>query len=193
VGRVRFQEEEFRVSDAVMEVMRAIEFAAGRHALQKRKGALKEPYLNHLVSVANLLAKATAGSDFGLITAGLLHDVIEDTDTSTEDLERHFNPEIVELVLEVTDDKSLPKLERKRLQIEKAPNLSKKAKQLKLADLAHNLESIATSPPGDWSRERRREYIGWANLVAAGCRGVDEFLESKLDDASELAEDSLRQ
>src|SRR5882672_10834679 len=131
---------------------RAADYAARQHIAQRRKGERAEPYVNHLTEVAALLAAASDGSDDVLVMGGLLHDTLEDTDATYEDLVQRFGPEVAALVAEVTDDKSLPKEERKRLQIDKTPGKSRRAKLLKLADKTSNLRSLATSPPKGWPR-----------------------------------------
>jgi len=166
---------------------RALDFAARKHVHQRRKGELAEPYVNHLSDVARLLAEATKGEDIAVVIAGLLHDTIEDTDTTFEELAKEFGPEVAGLVSEVTDDKALPKAERKRLQIETAPHKSRRARMIKLADKTSNLHSMIASPPKDWSLERRRDYIDWADKVAAGCRGVNAYLEREFESARERA------
>lgn len=166
---------------------RALDFAARKHVHQRRKGELAEPYVNHLSDVARLLAEATKGEDITVVIAGLLHDTIEDTDTTFEELAKEFGLEVAELVSEVTDDKALPKAERKRLQIETAPRKSRRARMIKLADKTSNLHSMIGSPPKDWSLERRRDYIDWAEKVAAGCRGVNAYLEQEFELARERA------
>ncbi len=115
--------------------------------------------------------------------AGLLHDTIEDTETTYDELVTEFGTVLADLVAEVTDDKSLEKAERKRRQVETAPNKSDRAKMIKIADKTSNLKSIVASPPKDWSVERQREYFAWAAKVVAGCRGVNAKLEGWFDDA----------
>ncbi len=171
---------------------RALDFAARKHVHQRRKGELAEPYVNHLSDVARLLAEATNGEDVTVIVAGLLHDTIEDTETSFDDLMKEFGREIADLVAEVTDDMSLPRAERKRLQVEQAPKKSMRARIIKLADKTSNLHSMIASPPKDWSVERRREYIDWADKVAAGCRGVNAYLEQEFDRARRRAKAAVK-
>lgn len=171
------------MSKALIEVMRALDFAAHHHAHQRRKGAAKEPYINHLAEVATLLAEATEGRDPTLVIGGLLHDLIEDQDVTAEEIARRFGREVAELVLEVTDDKALPRAERKRRQIETAAAKTRRARMLKLADKTSNLRSMASSPPVDWSPERRAEYVAWAKRVADECRGVNPALERGFDEA----------
>ena len=169
------------MSKDIIQFARALDFAAKKHAHQRRKGELEEPYINHLADVTRLLVTATEGRDTVLALAGLLHDTIEDTETTFDEIEAEFGREVADLVAEVSDDKSLPKAERKQLQIEKAPAKSDRAKMLKLADKTSNLQSIIHSPPVDWSLERKREYFKWARDVVAGCRGVNEYLEKEFD------------
>jgi len=165
----------------------AAEFAAKRHVLQRRKGAKGEPYINHLAEVAMLLADATGGSDAALAAAGFLHDTLEDTPTEYEELAAIFGADVAELVAAVTDDKSLPKAERKRLQVEQAPSKSARARLLKMADKISNLRSLATSPPADWDSARALEYVDWAERVVAGCRGLNAHLEQLFDAAATQA------
>ncbi len=165
----------------------AADYAARQHVAQRRKGERGEPYVNHLTEVAALLAEATDGSDVVLLMGGLLHDTLEDTDATYEDLVERFGPEVAKLVAEVTDDKSLPKEERKRLQIEKTPAKSRRAKLLKLADKTSNLRSLVTNPPSGWPLERLRDYVVWAHDVVRSCRGLNPRLEAAFDAACEEA------
>ncbi len=161
----------------------AADYAARQHIAQRRKGERAEPYINHLTEVAALLAEATGGTDVTLLAGGLLHDTLEDTDSTYEDLEQRFGPEIAALVAEVTDDKSLPKEDRKRLQIDKTPAKSRRAKLLKIADKTSNLRSMVSSPPKGWTPERLRDYVGWAEQVVRSCRGLNITLDAAFDQA----------
>ena len=171
------------MSRTVVDLARALDFAARKHRDQRRKGAASEPYINHPAEVARLVAEATAGVDPVLVIAALLHDTIEDTETTMDELAREFGAEVASLVAEVTDDKSLPKAERKQLQVKNAPHKSPRAKLIKVADKTSNLRSIVASPPADWSLQRQREYFDWAAKVVAGCRGINPTLESWFDEA----------
>jgi (p)ppGpp synthase/HD superfamily hydrolase len=167
----------------IVAVARALDFAARMHSSQRRKGEAGEPYVNHLAEVALLVAEATEGKDPVAVLAALLHDAIEDTPTTREELEREFGPEVAGIVAEVTDDKSLPKTERKRLQEENAPHKSPRAKLVKIADKTSNLRSIAKSPPVGWDLDRQRQYFDWAARVVSGCRGTNATLERWFDEA----------
>lgn len=162
-------------------------FAAERHCGQTRKGTRAAPYLNHLAEVASLVATQTDGADAPLVAAAWLHDTIEDTATSQEDLVARFGDDVAGLVLEATDDKSLPKQERKRLQEAHAPTRSDRAKILKIADKLSNLREILSDPPADWDVARRRDYVDWAVRVVAGLRGGAPILEREFDAAAEAA------
>lgn len=166
-------------------ITKAVHFAADKHRDQRRKGEDAIPYINHPAEVAELLAKHTDGKDTILILGGLLHDTVEDTETTFEELEREFGKEVADLVAEVTDDKSLPKMERKRLQVEHAPHTSERARQIKLADKISNLQSILEVPPSGWDNARKVEYFEWAKKVTDGCRGVNEGLEKAFDEVYE--------
>ncbi len=169
------------MSEAVLQFARALDFAARKHAHQRRKGESAEPYINHLADVTRLLAAATEGRDTELVIAGLLHDTLEDTDTSYDELAAEFGPEVAALVAEVTDDKSLERQERKQRQVTTAPMKSAQAKMIKLADKTSNLHSILHSPPVGWDDARKREYFEWARRVIEGCRGVNPYLEQEFD------------
>ena len=162
----------------------AYHFAAAKHVGQRRKGEAAEPYVNHLTEVADLVARATGG-DLDIVVAAVLHDTVEDTETTVAEIEARFGSRIAGLVTEVTDDKSLLKAERKRLQIEHAAHASPGAKTIKLADKTSNLRAMVSSPPKGWPAERRAEYLDWARQVVAGCRGTNPWLESQFDEAAE--------
>jgi (p)ppGpp synthase/HD superfamily hydrolase len=169
--------------DGLCLVTHAADFAARRHSELKRKGAAGEPYINHLIEVADLLASATEGRDPALVAAGYLHDTLEDTATTKQELAAYFGSDVAALVLEVTDDKRLPKAERKRLQIVKAADKTERARLLKVADKISNLRALALSPPAGWPIERRSEYVDWAEAVVASCRGLNVFLDNAFDRA----------
>ena len=158
-------------------ISEAADLAARRHNGMARKGRGSEPYINHLAEVAATLAVHTNGQDPNLVVAGLLHDTLEDTQTTYEELVSGFGQDVADLVKEATDDKSLPKAERKRLQVENTPHKSVRAKMLKIADKLSNLKAILNSPPQNWPPERKREYFDWAKQVVDGCNGVNRGLE----------------
>ncbi|HSW09201.1 MAG TPA: HD domain-containing protein [Aquabacterium sp.] len=164
-------------------ILRASMFAAHKHRDQRRKDVNASPYINHPLSLACVLANEGGVTDAATLCAALLHDTIEDTDTSAEELAREFGAEIAGLVGEVTDDKTLQKAERKRLQIEHAATISDKAKRVKLADKICNLRDVADSPPAGWSLDRKREYFDWAKAVIDRLRGIDARLEAVFDAA----------
>jgi (p)ppGpp synthase/HD superfamily hydrolase len=167
----------------VVALVRALDFAARKHRDQRRKGAAAEPYVNHLAEVALLVSQATRGRDRLAVLGALLHDTMEDTRTTKRERAAAFGPRVAALVAELTDDKSLPKQVRKRLQVETAPGKSRRAKLIKIADMTSNLRSILESPPVDWNAARRRKYFDWAAKVAEGCRGVSPWLEARFDEA----------
>jgi GTP diphosphokinase / guanosine-3',5'-bis(diphosphate) 3'-diphosphatase len=140
-------------------------------------------YINHPIALANVLANDVGITDVTTLVAALLHDTIEDTDTTQAEVEAEFGPAVAAVVGEVTDDKSLPKHERKRLQVEHAAHISTPAKLVKLADKICNLRDVAGAPPADWSLERKREYFDWARSVVDQMRGVHTALESLFDSA----------
>jgi GTP diphosphokinase / guanosine-3',5'-bis(diphosphate) 3'-diphosphatase len=172
-------------------LLRAVSFASVKHRNQRRKDAEFSPYINHPIAVASVLATECAVADMQLLIAAILHDTVEDTETTFDELREHFGPTAMELVRELTDDKSLPKAERKRLQIEHAHSASPGAKQLKIADKICNIRDILANPPAGWSLQRRREYLEWAAQVVDACRGVNPCLEKAFDAALAQARRSV--
>jgi (p)ppGpp synthase/HD superfamily hydrolase len=169
-------------------VLRAADAAARWHADQRRKGSAAEPYINHLLEVAMLVAEATDGRNPALVAAALLHDAIEDQKIPPDTIAQEFGAQVAAIVVEVTDDKSLDKLERKRLQVINAYKKSNPAKILKLADKISNLRALAVSPPSDWPIERRLAYVRWARDVAVGLKGISPRLEAEFECAAAAAE-----
>jgi (p)ppGpp synthase/HD superfamily hydrolase len=165
----------------VQRILEAAKFAAEKHAAQKRKGAAAEPYINHPIEVALLIAGSSESLDTNLVMAGLLHDTIEDTGTAPEELERLFGRDVAALVVELTDDKSLPKEVRKALQVTNAPHKSVRAQVIKLADKISNLRSLLASPPATWSTERKREYFAWAHQVVSALSAPNPILKAEFD------------
>jgi len=154
----------------------AVMFAAERHKNQRRKDADASPYVNHPIALAHLLATTAGIEDLVVLQAAILHDTIEDTETTAAELRERFGDEVTSIVLEVTDDKALPKQRRKELQVEHAPHKSKGAALVKLADKTCNLRDIANSPPADWPLLRRQEYFDWAKRVVDSLPRVSEAM-----------------
>lgn len=164
-------------------VARSADFAAKRHAAQRRKGEAAEPYVNHLAEVAMLLAANVKPVDAELVAAGWLHDTIEDVGVTAEELIANFGARVASIVVECTDNKSLPKPERKRLQEVNAPKKSREARLVKIADKTSNLRALRQSPPNWWPPERVVEYLSFSRRVVAGCRGLAPELEALFDEA----------
>ena len=168
-------------------LLKALSFAAHKHRDQRRKDAEASPYINHPIALAQVLTGEGGVTDIEVLAAALLHDTIEDTATTGEELQREFGERIAAIVAEVTDDTGLPKAERKRLQIEHAARLSDGAKLVKLADKICNLRDVAERPPAKWDMQRRREYFEWAKRVIDGLRGAPgapmRLLEAAFDRA----------
>jgi (p)ppGpp synthase/HD superfamily hydrolase len=162
-------------------LMDAAYFAADKHATQRRKGVAAEPYINHLLEVAALVSSATPEPDVTTVIAALLHDCIEDAGVTKQELVERFGEEVAAVVAEVTDDKSLKKEERKRLQVVNAPKKSPRAALVKLADKVSNLRAMLNSPPADWSDERRTQYFAWAKEVVEGLPSPNPFLKAEFD------------
>ena len=163
-------------------LLKALSFAAFKHRHQCRKGSPPIPYINHPIALADLLVRTANVRDPEIIAAALLHDTIEDTDTTFAELEAEFGPVISRLVAELTDDKSLPKEERKRLQVEHASSLSPRARIVKLADKVCNLRDIVQDPPAGWPLERKQQYFDWAKSVVDKIPGTNVELENAFDE-----------
>jgi len=162
-------------------LLKATQFAAAKHQMQRRKDVAASPYINHPIGVATLLAEVGGITDIDTLVAAILHDTIEDTQTTADELEREFGRAARHLVEEMTDDKALETAVRKRLQIEHASGLSRQAKAIKLADKISNVLDVTDSPPANWSLARRLEYLDWTEKVVAGCRGTNDALERRYD------------
>jgi guanosine-3',5'-bis(diphosphate) 3'-pyrophosphohydrolase len=169
------------MSDTTL-LLDALHFAADKHRFQRRKDPEASPYINHPIAAAELLARVGGVTDMVTLLAALLHDTIEDTDTTPDELEARFGPEVRGVVMEVTDDKSLSKEERKQEQIDHAPLRSSRAKHVKIADKICNVIDVTYSPPPKWTIGRRREYLEWSAQVVVGCRGTNAALEQRFDE-----------
>jgi guanosine-3',5'-bis(diphosphate) 3'-pyrophosphohydrolase len=172
-------------------VSEAADLAARRHNGMARKGRGNEPYINHLAEVANLLAAATDGADAELVAAGWLHDTVEDTDTTREELAQKFGERVAALVVEVTDDMSLPKDQRRQKQIVDAPKKSPGAKLIKIADKISNIRARILPEPTQDARADLIDYVAWAEKVVAGCRGINAPLDRTFDETVKLARSTL--
>ena len=150
--------------------LKALHFAADKHRDQKRKDVDASPYINHPIYVAQILADIGGVDDLGVLAAAVLHDTVEDTEAESADIEREFGARIARIVGEVTDDKSLSKSERKRLQIEHARHMSEEGALVKVADKIANVRDVASNPPADWDAARRKDYLDWAEKVVAKCK-----------------------
>jgi (p)ppGpp synthase/HD superfamily hydrolase len=174
-------------SAQVLRLAQAYDYACRKHVDQRRKGAGAEPYVNHLAEVAGMVARATGGHDVNLIIAALLHDVVEDQGVKREELAAEFGEDVAALVMDVTDDKRLPKDERKRLQIEHAAHISTRARLLKVADKTSNLRALQLSPPPHWPHARKQRYFAWAKAVVDQARGVNAWMDAQFDAEYEKA------
>lgn len=164
----------------VARLLDAADFAARKHKAQRRKDPEATPYINHPIGVAWILAHEAGVTDVALLQAALLHDTLEDTATSAGELEARFGGAVRALVEEVSDDKALPRAQRKQLQLQRAPARSPAARLLLLADKLHNLRDLHRCAPQGWSEARVAEYFGWAWEVARALRGTHAALEQEL-------------
>lgn len=177
---------------ALTELTRALAFAAEAHANQRRKGAAQEPYVNHLIEVLDLVAQATDGADPELLVAAVLHDVIEDTPLSYDEVAARFGARVADIVTENSDDMSLPKDDRRRHRIAAMATKSAAARVVKMADVVSNLRAIMVSPPAGWGADRKLGYLeGCRQLIDAG-RGASATLEALFDRTAAEAEHAIR-
>jgi guanosine-3',5'-bis(diphosphate) 3'-pyrophosphohydrolase len=174
------------MSGRYVELLDAIAFAAAKHRNQRRKDAEASPYINHPLQLAHVLACEGGVSDLKTLIAAVLHDTVEDTETTFEEIVEHFGRKVARVVKEVTDEKLLSKVQRKREQVERAPQMSKRAALVKLADKICNLRDIATHPPKDWPLERKQAYFDWAREVVDGLPRVNRKLRNAFDAALAL-------
>ena len=163
-------------------LLKAIAFAAEKHRHQRRKDPEASPYINHPIDLANVLEREGRVRDTTVLIAAILHDTLEDTETTPEELAREFGGEIRDLVLEVTDNKRLKKRKRKELQVKHGPHLTRRARMVKLADKICNLRDVATNPPARWPLKRQIEYFDWAKAVIDNLRGTHPRLETLFDE-----------
>jgi guanosine-3',5'-bis(diphosphate) 3'-pyrophosphohydrolase len=174
-------------------LLTALRLAADKHRLQRRKDREASPYINHPIEVAELLWRIGGVRDVVTLAAALLHDTLEDTSTTPLEIQQLCGSAVLALVQEVTDDKSLPKQQRKQLQVEKAHYHSTPAKYIKLADKICNVHDISHFPPQEWSQQRRQEYLEWSAQVVAGLRGINSALEAYYDTTLAEAKQILMQ
>lgn len=167
------------MTDDLPTLFHALQFASRKHINHRRKGGFDVPYINHPIDVAALLATTGAVTDTGILAAALLHDTVEDTDTTPAELEQAFGADIAGLVAEVTDDPAIDSAVRKVTQEMEAPFKSTRAKLIRLADKTCNIHDITYAPPPDWSLARRREYFAWASRVVAALGDVHPALEAE--------------
>ncbi|NDR59177.1 HD domain-containing protein [Aliiruegeria sabulilitoris] len=180
------------MSQDLLTLSRALAFAAETHRNQRRKGAAQEPYINHLIEVMELVARATGGEDTELLVAALLHDVIEDAKVPAEEIEEKFGTRVARMVVENTDDMRLPKLKRRAERIAGMPHKPADSRTIKMADVISNLRSVVISAPAGWDVERKLDYLeACRRLVDAGS-GANAELESLFDETAAEAEAALR-
>jgi guanosine-3',5'-bis(diphosphate) 3'-pyrophosphohydrolase len=165
------------------QLFEALAFAAHKHRAQRRKDVEASPYINHPIALARTLAVEGGVTDTRTLIAAVLHDTVEDTDTTFEEIGAMFGAKVADIVREVTDDTTLDKADRKRLQIEHAPQMSRRAALVKLADKTSNLRDVASNPPRGWPLERKRAYFDWARAVIDELPAVNKRLRAAFDEA----------
>ena len=171
------------MTERYADLLAAISFAAAKHRNQRRKDVEASPYINHPLQLAHVLATEGGVSDVETLIAAVLHDTVEDTCTTYEELGQNFGRAVADVVMEVTDDKNLSKEERKERQVEHAPHLSERAALVKLADKTCNLRDVANSPPAGWPLKRRQQYFDWAQRVVERLPPVSVKMREAFDEA----------
>ena len=174
------------MTERYADLLSAISFAAAKHSKQRRKDVDASPYINHPLQLAHVLATEGGVTDVETLMAAVLHDTVEDTETSYEELVDAFGETVASVVMEVTDNKNLVKSVRKERQVEHAPHMSERAAQVKLADKTCNLRDVDNSPPAGWPLERKREYFDWAKRVVDGLPPVSAKMRAAFDGAFAL-------
>jgi guanosine-3',5'-bis(diphosphate) 3'-pyrophosphohydrolase len=167
-------------------VFKALHFAAEKHRKQRRKGSEDTPYINHPIAVAYYLCNHAHITDLNVLTAAVLHDTLEDTDATPEEIEETFGADVLKLVLEVTDDKNLPKNARRREQEKTVDQRSHGAKLIRIADKISNIHDLFYTPPKGWDSDTQREYLNWTERVINKIKGVNPSLESMYDAMLEM-------
>ena len=173
------------------DILDAAVFAAEKHQGHVRKNSRHSPYITHPLLVTKIIYQEGEIQDPIILFAAILHDTIEDTDTTRDEIKERFGEDVLSIVLEVTDDKSMPKMERKRHQVAHAPELSYKARIVKLGDKLINCRDILNHPPADWTLKRRQDYIQWGADVLFQIRGTNPQLEAAFDRVMTRAEMEL--
>ncbi|MBL9166782.1 MAG: bifunctional (p)ppGpp synthetase/guanosine-3',5'-bis(diphosphate) 3'-pyrophosphohydrolase [Verrucomicrobiales bacterium] len=176
----------------IASLLAAIQLAASLHSTQRRKNAAATPYINHPIAVAEILARVGGVSELAVLQAAILHDTLEDTTVTREELSHRFGESVCRLVEEVTDDRTLSQVDRKRRQIEHAPHLSRPAQCIKVADKICNVSDLSSDEPPSWSLARKREYVDWAEQVVHACQGCSPALEQEFRQVVEKIRKELR-
>ena len=158
-------------------VLKATQFAALKHCDQRRKDG-KTPYIIHPISVAMILGEIGSIEDLEILSAALLHDTLEDTDTSAHELDKIFGSRVRIIVEELTDNDMLTFSQRKQMQIDNAPYLSKDATLVRIADKISNVSDVIENPPPEWNQKRCNKYVDWAEAVMNNCQKVNQDLEN---------------
>ena len=172
-------------------LLHAVDFACIKHRDQRRKNKFAAPYINHPVGVAQILWAEGGVRDIDVLQAAILHDTVEDTDTTHEELVKEFGQKVADIVKDVTDDKSMPKDKRKRHQVEHAKHISQEAKVVKLADKLYNLRDLRDCPPSGWDTKRIQGYFVWCQAVVKSVSGANSLLEAALKDLFETGSFSV--
>jgi len=158
----------------------SIDFAARKHSRQRRKDPAASPYINHPIEVMKLLSQCGI-TDVEILQSAVLHDTLEDTETSLSELTNLFGSRVANMVNEVTYEKQIPQIQRKQLEIDSIPHCSKGAQLIKQADKISNLTTIASSPPINWSSQRITGFIHWSYFIFKQCRGNNQQLDEITD------------
>lgn len=176
---------------SLSKLLEAFELAAEKHRLQRRSGYDGLPYINHLIKVTRILWDVAEVRDANTLLAAILHDIIEDTDTTEAVIAEKFGPSVGSIVLEVSDDMSLPTAERQKIQLDSASSLSKQAKIIRIADKGCNLRDIMSYPVA-WALEKKQDYLQHTLKIIERTRGTHPLLEQWFDDIARQAWNRFR-
>lgn len=166
--------------DDVEKLLTALEFSAQYHSGQYRDGEDKIPYIIHPIGVCILVWESGTGATTDMLIAALLHDTLEDTDATAEEIENLFGPHVLRLVLDLTTDPKLSSKEAKQHQLDHAPYMHEQAKVVKLCDRLYNITDLLNSPPPTWSQEGKDAYIAHTEKLVKALEGAAPFIENEI-------------
>jgi len=158
-------------------VLGAAIFATEKHKSQVRSNEKKTPYIIHPIEVADLVMKIGHVYDKDVLITALLHDVMDDTQTTYEQITSLYGTKVSSYLEEMTSKQGLSLKEQKKQQIMQAFRQNPSVAIIKLSDKLSNLKTLATSPPPSWSRDRIDQYFQWAQTVIENLPESNQLLK----------------